>query len=307
MGSRWLWPTLTLLLITGLSGCFGGDDPVNVDEEETEAPEAVATDDTGSINGQVVTEDFTPLPKVGVSVTKQGRLVDGTTTDKEGRYTLNDLAPDTYVLQTLAPGYEQVAVPVEVVAGTVAKKDLRLTSLADLANQSYMVPDEWTGFLSCGLGTRVITISACSTSAENVSADPNDDFSHIFDAEAGLDELVFGLTWSKSGGVSADKLLVIVDIEITQESGDKVWREFARVSGASPVVFRINDDTLEERRANYDSVKFSTWNETHRVLVRVFPPFETPPVVIYQQPFTLYWEQYYGQRAPEGHSPIPDQ
>lgn len=307
MGSRWSWATLTLILITGLSGCFGGDETVKVDEEESEAPEAVVTEDTGSINGQVVAEDFTPLAKVGVSVTKQGRLIDGTTTDNEGRYTINDLAPDTYTLQTLAPGYRQEVVPIEVTAGTVAKKDLRLASLADLANQSYVVQDEWTGFLSCGVGTYLYTISVCSASAENVSADPNDDFSHIFEAGPGLEELVFGLAWKKSGGFSAEKLVAIVDIEFTQESGNKVWREFARASGSSPIVFRINEDTLEERRANYDNVKFSTWNETHRVLVRVFPPWEAVPVVVYQQPFTLYWEEHYGQRAPDGHSPIPDQ
>lgn len=77
--------------------------------------------------------------------------------------------------------------------------------------------------------------------------------------------------------------------------------------GPSPVLLTINDEYFEEK-GGWDEIKFDKINDAMRVRFRVFAPLATPPVIVYQQPFTVYWDQFYGvERAPEGHSPISDQ
>ncbi|MBW3583098.1 MAG: carboxypeptidase-like regulatory domain-containing protein [Euryarchaeota archaeon] len=299
MRNPW-WPLL-LLLIALLSGCLGAEDAAS--PETPTAPLARATATTGSLHGQVVSADFEPLEGVGVALHKDDSLIDGTFTDRAGRYTLNDVTPDAYEVRTFASGYAVTAKTVTVAAGVITETPLVLHPLPDLSNLSYVVPDQWTGFLGCGFGGPVYA-SLCSEPMDGVTIDENDDILEVFTVAPGVEELVFGMDWSPSGGFSARTLDLTIMVDIDPDPDTIQWRIYREETGPPPIVFTINDTWLQQE--GLDGVTFATFNETRDVLIRVLPPFTFDPVIVYQQPFTVYWETYYHTTAPDGRSPIPD-
>lgn len=297
------WWSFLLLVTALLSGCLAEDD--DPAPEAPSAPLARATATTGSLHGQVVSADFEPLEGVGVELHQDGSLVDGTFTDGSGLYTLNDVTPGAYEVRTLASGYAVTAKTVTIAAGVITEAPLVLDPLPDLSNVSYVVPDQWTGFLGCGVGGPVY-FTFCSEPYDGapVQLDENDDILEVFSVEPGVEELVFGIDWSPSGGFSAQALDLTIMIDTDPDPDEIQWRIYREETGSPPIVFTINDTWLGER--GFDGVTFATFNETRDVLIRVLPPFMLEPAIVYQQPFTVYWETYYHTTAPDGRNPIPD-
>ena len=76
-----------------------------------------------SVYGVVKDANGTPLVYVNVALEGSSR---GSTTDKNGEYTIEDLRPGSYILIASTIGYEQFANQIELSAGQRLKIDFTL-------------------------------------------------------------------------------------------------------------------------------------------------------------------------------------
>jgi hypothetical protein len=145
-----------LALLPLLAGCSGGDGG-------PEAPlEATAT--TGILKGVVVDEAIRPL--LGVRITVP--LADGTllnsTTEADGAFAFDELAPGGYVVQVRKLGYLDAAVAANVTAGEAEPAGLRIQMLADVLNSPFIEQFQFSGFLQCSFTAFVARVAACNPS-----------------------------------------------------------------------------------------------------------------------------------------------
>lgn len=294
----------TLAMFAGLafSGCLSADDaPTASGEEDAGAADAVATSDTGSIKGKVVSTDIQELQGVAVFASKGDELAADTTTDASGKFTLNGLEPGRYVVQFTKAGFKDDARPVDVEANTVTELNVQIARLtAQDLGEAYVVHNETVGFTGCAFGVMVVEGTLAPRATLCGTYDENDKFLWEFPVQSGLKEIVFGMTWDPVGGVSGKEMNI--NIENHDCSGVSCTYEYADVSGPPDLVFSISDDDITD-----EAWKFSEINGTRMLQIRVFAAATIPPNVVYQQPFKIYWDAFYNEPAPDGHNPIPDQ
>ncbi len=98
------------------------------------APEPASgqNESTGRITGRVI-DAATNEPMPAVNLGLRGTAL-GAATDREGRFVIDDVPPDTYVLQASFVGYETIRREITVRAGATTTIDLRFTP-ADVALQ----------------------------------------------------------------------------------------------------------------------------------------------------------------------------
>lgn len=274
MGTRTGLRVVSVILLSALlAGCVSGDDNV-----EPGSQNDASSGEGATVQGQVMTVDLDAVLGARVAVVADGELVSEARTDDQGDYTITGLEAGEYRVQVTAPCCR------ESLQGIALQEDetLDLSFQLELFTEEdlqvpYSVPYDWTGFYSCGAGTPAITWSTCAT-----IEDPNHDWSHGWDVDAGLESTVIAMDWNPVGGASGDQLMLIY------ECWDECDGEHASASGEPPLEFRADGFPDDEWGAGY----------------RVFPPFDV--TVIYQQEFTVYWEEFYFREAPEGYSVLPD-
>ncbi len=283
---RGVQPTVVIALLTvgALAGCIGGDEVKAAKEEAPPvAEEAVVTDNTGSVKGQIITVDLIPVVGETVGLLAAGNATPAalTTTDTQGRFTFNGVEPGRYRVHVTALCCVSATKDLDVVAGTVSEAYFQLELLVNVV--PYVESNEWKGFISCSLATPVILVALCFV-------DPNDTFSSSFEVAEGLQSYVVGMTW-QGQSLTGKQLALLVEGQ---------GYTYARMCGEPPIFANVNDDTIENKDA-----KFAAITEEGRTIgYRVFA-CDTAGL-IYQQPFAVYWDEYYNQRAPEGANPIPD-
>lgn len=299
---------LTLALL-GLSGCIGGDDAPATDDDDTErAEEARATEEFGAITGQVLDTNLEPVVNGDVFLVKRGEQERATRTDKDGRYTFNEVAPGVYTIQVSAAGYGAGSKNVDVRANEISDASLQVDKLSDVELGLPYIDDRvFEGFLACGAGQAIIP-RGTPGAEEGVnprtspcgSIDENDEFLFDFVLEKGLQEIVIGMTWDPAGGVSGTELNLNMEIggcDVTCTDPET----YVEASGPPDMLIQLREEDIPTELA------FSAMNESKAVQFRIFPAATQTPNVIYQQPYTIYVELYYNQFAEEGRNPIPDQ
>lgn len=133
-------PVLSILLLAAAAGCLSGPaDGSDVDSHlggtapplppPASAPEANGT--AGSVTGLVVDAEGLPLPLVTVTLVETAA---SQLTDKEGRFTFNDVEPGEYRIVFDRLGYDQAAKRVDVRSGEVTELEVALSPLE--------IPDE---------------------------------------------------------------------------------------------------------------------------------------------------------------------
>lgn len=279
-----------VMLALSFAGCIGNDS-AEAAPEEFEAEEAVATEVTGSVTGQVATNELELLQGVELGLTDRTGNREATTTDKKGQFTFNGIEAGTYRLELTAVCCRVASKEVKVVAGEVTEANLQVQRLtADDLKTPFVREDEWNGFISCGVGAAATALAACA-----LADDPNEDFLHGFEVVRGLTEFVAGMQWRPVGGVSSDQMNLLV--ERTGCSGCN--ERYADVEGPSPLIARVTDATISDEDA-----KFALIEDTATMRFRIF----TGGVgVVYQQPFTVYWYEFYYHTMPEGFQVVPDE
>lgn len=279
---------VVLVLSSLLSGCFGDDDAPVTDVPDM-AEEARATEQTGSITGQVITVDLEVL--LGATV----RITNGTTeplmktTDQQGRYTFNDLAPGKYRLEFTAICCKIVARQMDVLAGQVTEVNVQLERLNPLGlGKPYTVQDDWQGFIACGFAVGATGNSACG------SADANHNTVYTFEVTQGLEELVLGVTWD-AAATSVGNNLRIALCNVPEGSCHETY---VKMMGPPPLVAFVNDD-FEHRTKGF----FANFTGTMPMRLTIEAGDNN---VVYQQSVNVYWHAFYNQRAPADFNPFPD-
>ncbi len=279
-----LLPGLALLLVaaSAFAGCVGDEETVGPAADiPEEAAEAVVTQRTGSVQGQILTVDLEPVAGEAVGLLREAdaALTMTTTTDVQGRFTFNGVEPGGYRVHMAAPCCKEAMEPVAVQAGMVAEVSVLVDRVVSVL--AYVDEKEWTGFLSCGIGT----VNACYTDAQN--------YKEIYPLlSAGLQTVVIGMAWDATG--------LSTDLSLTMDRWEnpEYHYDYASVTGPSPIRATVDDSTIDR-----DGAKFSTILDELKIRFIVNAPTTQ---FVYQQPFTLYWNEYYHEPAPEDADPIPD-
>lgn len=133
---------------------------------------------------------------------------------------------------------------------------------------------QWDGFISCAVGTPMLTWQTCAT----LPVVSNDDWIHTFSVDEGLHKLVVVMEWETSTLSVGDELTLFVEDQGSGIGGPS----HATVTGESPIVVEIED--------------LQTWENGRHLQYRIFPSFDFQ--FVYQQDFTVTWYEFY-EEPPE--------
>lgn len=282
---------LAVLLMAALAGCISDDDDVGPKDDED--PDANPTEETGSIEGETITADLETVKGASVAlIDADGGLAASTQSSEKGSFVINGVEPGKYRIQVAAICCKASAQHVEVTANEVTKVSFQLDGLTNRDLQSpEVVEKEWDGFIACGVGSAAISWATCST-----LEDPNDDFLHKFEVAPGLQSIVVGVSWTATGGVMGTDLWALVEKDgcgLDCENSET----YGQSSGEPDLIVRITKGPSSD-------LSFENIEDNRTIQMRVFPSGEAN--VIYQQPFKVYWHEFYWHDAPQDFNPFPD-
>ncbi len=311
---------IVLLSVSLLSGCISGDD-----EPQTDDPEEIPSQGLGTVTGSIFTVNLDAVENARIQLVQDGEGVDEAMTDKNGAYTIRNVEPGDYRMQISAACCPEQVRPVTVVADDVVNEDVQLEVYSSDDLQEPRVERlDWTGFLACtlrftnpegphhdvnvlGVPGGVSGVNACGVveiGAENATGD---DFLKVWEASPGLKSVVGALSWDAPGAALGDQL------SITMEVGGRPNLEprYVNEEGYSPVEFRADAGDVvaefdEEDDEGHDihQYDFDNLESDVELMFRIFAGGDLN--VVYQQQFTVYWDLYYWEEAPEGASALPD-
>lgn len=119
----------------------------------------------GTISGHVQTALLTPISGATIEVIDGGNVIASTTTDTQGDYTVSGLAPITYTVRAVSPGYQTTTQSATVVAASITTADFTL--LADVGAIKGTVTSSSGAPIS---GTRVVIVQGSTPIAETLTA-----------------------------------------------------------------------------------------------------------------------------------------
>jgi hypothetical protein len=271
---------LALVLSAHFAGCVDGT-PTPQAASTASASEPLVDATTGSIAGLVHDPELVPVPNVEVGI--QGG--ESTTTDGQGMFTLNAVAPGSHALLVQALGYESAAQKVDVVAGEVLEVKISIVPIA--VAEPYQLGQELVGFYNLGVCANGLTLRP------GYLVFPDTERS-IFETPAvdapNMKTTIDAMTWDSTAPLSAQlfNLNHMVD-GVSKSSQTK----------KAPIVSRIDDP---EPKKKGGVINHWTW-------VGCTEFNQTDPTAVFslvvQQKFMIYVNSFYHQAAPEGYTGLP--
>jgi hypothetical protein len=291
-----------MLLSTLMAGCLGGDDlPEDTQDLQTE-------EGMGTVSGLILTIHLNPVSNANVRLVQDNDIIAEATTETDGRYRMTNIEPGEYRLQVSAACCRENVRAVTVVADEVASVDLQLELFsADDLQVARVEQYEWTGMLLCSVSTVVIGVSVCSAPdliLEDLGEDPatDDHFLTTFEVGRGLKSIVGAMEWRAPGAALGDELWVLMEAEDVLPNDPP---RYVDVGGRSPLEFRVDAGFVE---SNYDEDlhqwDFNNIEETLELRYRIFASGNTN--LVYQQQFTIYYDLYYWEAAPDQATALPE-
>lgn len=278
-----------LVAILLLAGCTGPSSHRAASTDPSVAATPTASGDQGSISGAMTDEEQRPIKGVDVGLLQTNRT---TSTDANGRFTLNGLEPGRYSLAAGRVGYEPFARAVEVKAGEVTDvqatlKALRLPKVAVVRSTSF------DGFLQCSFNPYYF-VNPCGD-ALGKNAD------HVrleLDPALPLARLLLELEWTPTTAATSQTLELDLCQAPTDASAAQTGclaedvnnRFYAYKSGKSPVTVNLTADELPN-----GTKVFEAW--VGNGLESPYPAF--------QQAFTLHVTTCYVAECPKGTTGLP--
>lgn len=260
-----------LIVSVLLTGCTSGDDL---------AVESGSSADGGAnVEGRVLTVNLDEISGARVAFFVDEEEVGEDETNDRGEYSITGLEAGDYRIEVTADCCRDHARTISLSEGAMRELSFQLEPLGEADMQDpYSLLHDWTGLFTCGAGTPIATWSTCST-----VGDPNHDWDHGWDVGQGLASIVVAMDWQPVGAASGDQLMIIYHCR------EGCSGEHVRATGTPPLEFRVDGSFPDD-----------AWVAGFEV----YPPLDF--TVIYQQEFTVYWEEFYYQKAPDGHSALPD-
>lgn len=298
---------VALVLASALGGCLSADEEAGDLETGGDGQGAQGngqggggggdgggSGSTGTIRGEVVDVGFDPVAGASVELLQGDELLHDSLTLDNGSYEFTDLEPGEYRLKFSASCCKQL------VRGAVVKPGEVTTVTAQLEEhkpvEGYVVRDEWNGFIGC---SAVLPVTGVLFNPQGACAetDPNNDPVHDFELEPGLQTVVVGMVWDEeiTNPMGDLRIMMSKDSAFLAESS-----RFFTLEGASPLEIVLGPEDAQAGEPYY----FANIEETWPARFTVTGSWEGS--VVYQQPFTVYYDLYYNEPAPEGASALPE-
>ena len=271
---------LTILVV--LSGC-AGDDGKPASTPTTTAAPPVATVETGSISGVVMSEEELPIADVDVVL---GDMKNVTRTDASGQFVFNGLEPGPYTVLVSRLGFESAARNVEAIAGEVVEVRIELKVLL-LKPEPYFVMTPYEGMVQCAFNP-YYSVQPCGT----VAAEDTDQFLFTTDPTMPLEELVLELVWTPSTPGTAETMeLDFCDAHPDRQADVLCLQNnfYEYQTSASPNIMRLGGIPIEE---------YNEW------LVGAGSGFQEATAAV-QQRFTIYVTMCFLEECAETYTAIP--
>lgn len=275
-----LW-AISLLLVVPLSGCFGSNEAAPV------APGAAGAriDATmGALVGHVLSASLEPIAGATVIVMNNDTGAQARTTDSQGRFVVDALEPETYVIQAAAIGYQPGQARAVVQADTITEARMLLEATA--SSDPFSVPKDFAGFMSIGFAT---LDGSAAFSGQGLDSNHDTTFD-VLVVPRDLETLIIEMEWRD------ESLLLQMDVwakvDCTTACHPEV--DLGNAQGAGEIVVRI--DRPEEGWQGLNPL-----NETIWLFVWTTSNNEQPASAGYQVAFDVYTEAFYHAPAPAGH------
>lgn len=291
----------TLLIMTSVlfAGCVGSES--TAPPPSSVAPSASAaefSEDTGAIEGLVLTDESLPAEEATVGIIETGEL---TITALDGRFSFSNLAPGKYSVSVAALGYEATAKVVTVEPGVVTNANFVLVPVP--IDEPYHETVMKVGTLSCSITMLPgwplwIPDPSQPTNTSRGLLAPNwytglqacgvidDRFIQQFNVSAGVEELLLEVRWD-STQVLGSGLSIAWEHPNGVNDGSPV---FESPSGQSPLrAFANHTKVLEV--ANHQEIDplEDDWQTQTRVFsaantTEFYAPITFPPIPPWGQP-----------------------
>lgn len=204
---RWNPLLIALTMVTvGLAGCAGSDSQSPTDTDDPQEP--TVTEDTGAIDGVVLSDDLLPL--AGASVALQSDLSNARSTSDNGAFAFSGLEPGEYVVLASKLGYADGQQRAEVVAGEVTTVEFRLSPKVAEGVPSIVVLGPLPGRFFCAFAAGV------AGPCKGVAWGPDHPVEQAWADISGDEENIFQLPSAIDGNRTADSdvlMNVLVEIE----------------------------------------------------------------------------------------------
>ncbi len=267
-----------VLLMLAVSGCIGGDEADPADGEGEESSET-----TGTIQGQVVKDDFSPIANAEVFLLREGDVIQDTLTADDGGYKFEGIDPGVYRVRALATCCEDSMEQLRVEAGQVVEHNPELPIIPPVA--TFVDKYEWTGFVGC-------SVNYPTAFQPYTCPDENNNVEEIFEVEPGLKSVVVAMEWEVSPFATNESLRHWLMIPTDAD------RATIRYEDASPIEYRIDEgDPID--------FPFEELEETTEYRFRIWGPSQGFQFT-WQQEFTVHYHLFYGEPAPSGYKALPD-
>lgn len=240
-----------------------------------------------------------------------------TFSDAGGMFSFSLLAPGKHQLAVQKLGYESQARVVEVTAGEVVQVNFALAPLA--ITEAYYVSQQGVGRFGCGFSIRgVVGLAACAATY-GTPLNSTDKFRVDFHLTAenisSVQSIVMETAW-KSTQAMAGGFTVYWHIYQLWGAGTTTTepsRQFASVSGNSPIKTSVDDDPFKSYFKEKPPPKFCIKDGKCSIFGRIFPfagtlgpGYPTDASVYLDQPYTHYVTEFFGEPAPEKFTILPD-
>jgi hypothetical protein len=290
-----LGPKAIVLLVVAAISTAGCTQAGTATKAAATDPQGVAdanTEHGGNIHGLVSDEEVKPIR--GAIVAIENNLT--VATDAEGRFQFLNVAPGTHRVIAQALGYQSTARNVVVQEGATVDVVFSLGRLA--ISEPYHEFFALVGF-AC-----LQTYSAVGRFTFGNYACPNPPASVIvqFNATKGVQTIVSEMTWVPTSALSAH----VLGLDLWQGGvRTGLWTCdycYGTAQGPSPVILRA-DGPFEGINGEKAAAKSTIDNI---IILRGDPTFAGQFGLIYSQKVNIYTSVFYGAKAPEKYTGLPD-
>lgn len=303
---------LTAATLLWFAGCSDPTRQPVADEDFSDLDVRVSAS-TGAIRGLVVDDRIVPVVGAAVALTNAERE---TTTDNQGRFVVNDLAPGTYFLRIRSNLHKEVQASAEVEAG-VADPPLVRVQLERLFTQDpYSVIVAHDGFFECSQdgaswyyssSTCVAGVLGPASSVEPLGSIGAQKREWHSDVPSGWQTMVFEMDWEPTSQGTSTRMGMVVSTYKPERSGSH-W--FAEFEGASPVRGQLDVGVEHESASGEEPSTVPAeglQQMSYFVSVRapdgaICPYLCVPPGLAVNQAFKVYLSQFVFGRPPDGWS-----
>ncbi len=285
------WFVVVTLAVAVLAGCMGSDD--EPEPGEGDGASNGSSKETGMLEGTVMDEDLIPIGSARVSVVANETLQAEAEVDDQGDYRLTGIEPGQYRLQITASCCREHVQGVTIEAGETARVNVQLIRFTeDEIGTPYVESDDWTGFVSCSYRDAT---GGGYHSGPCEDLDDNTDRVHELELKRGLKTIVVGMQWDSELTNLQERLVLRHYVAPWQSSAPT----FFRIDAGSPIEARIGPEDASSGEELYFENIEDSWDTEFQVWAG------GTPNVVYQQPFTVWYDLYYWEEAPEGASALP--